>query len=50
MSHTVEDALNTLTTGTAKVLSEKELKEKLELGRPLRIKFGVDPTFYRYCR
>ncbi|MBK1853538.1 tyrosine--tRNA ligase [Verrucomicrobiaceae bacterium 5K15] len=44
MSHTVDDALNILTAGTAKVLSEKELKEKLELGRPLRIKLGVDPT------
>lgn len=44
MSHTVDDALNILTTGTAKVLSAKELKDKLELGRPLRIKFGVDPT------
>ena len=44
MTNSVEDALNILTSGTAKVLSEKELKEKLELGRPLRIKFGVDPT------
>lgn len=44
MTHSVEEALNILTTGTAKVLSEKELKEKLELGRPLRIKLGVDPT------
>ena len=44
MPHTVEHALNILTTGTAKVISEKELKEKLELGRPLRIKLGVDPT------
>ncbi|BDS08402.1 tyrosine--tRNA ligase [Oceaniferula spumae] len=44
MSHTVDDALNILTAGTAKVLSPKELKEKLELGRPLRIKLGVDPT------
>ncbi len=33
-----------LTTGTAKVLSEKELLEKLRLGRPLRVKLGVDPT------
>ncbi len=33
-----------LTAGTAKVLSEKELLEKLRLGRPLRIKLGVDPT------
>lgn len=44
MTHSVDEALNTLTTGTAKVLSEKELQEKLKLGRPLRIKFGVDPT------
>ncbi len=44
MSLPIEDALNILTSGTAKVLSEKELKEKLELGRPLRIKLGVDPT------
>ncbi|MGB2185351.1 MAG: tyrosine--tRNA ligase [Akkermansiaceae bacterium] len=44
MTHSVEEALNILTSGTAKVLSEKELKEKLELGRPLRIKLGVDPT------
>lgn len=33
-----------LLAGTAKVLSEKELLEKLNLGRPLRIKLGVDPT------
>nr|WP_226895654.1 tyrosine--tRNA ligase [Luteolibacter marinus] len=33
-----------MTAGTAKVLSEKELLEKLQLGRPLRIKLGVDPT------
>ena len=38
------DILKKLTSGTAKVLSEKELTEKLELGRPLRIKLGVDPT------
>ena len=39
-----EQQLAQLTTGTAKVLSEKELLEKLRLGRPLRIKLGVDPT------
>ncbi len=44
MSNNIEEALSLLTTGTAKVLSTKELKEKLELGRPLRIKLGVDPT------
>ncbi|MGB6222274.1 tyrosine--tRNA ligase [Haloferula sp.] len=41
---TPEAQLDILTAGTAKVLSEKELLEKLRLGRPLRIKLGVDPT------
>ncbi|MFC7335913.1 tyrosine--tRNA ligase [Haloferula chungangensis] len=41
---TPEAQLEILTAGTAKVLSEKELLEKLRLGRPLRIKLGVDPT------
>ena len=36
--------LEQLIGGTAKVLSEKELAAKLELGRPLRVKLGVDPT------
>ena len=39
-----EQQLAHLTAGSAKVLSEKELLEKLRLGRPLRIKLGVDPT------
>jgi len=39
-----EEQLTRLTTGAAKVLSEKELLEKLRLGRPLRVKLGVDPT------
>jgi tyrosyl-tRNA synthetase len=39
-----EQQLTHLTAGTAKVLSEKELLDKLRLGRPLRIKLGVDPT------
>lgn len=39
-----EQQLAQLIAGTAKVLSEKELLEKLRLGRPLRIKFGLDPT------
>lgn len=39
-----EQQLSILTAGTAKVLSEKELLEKLRLGRPLRVKLGVDPT------
>ncbi len=39
-----KEALALLTAGTARVLSRKELAEKLELGRPLRVKLGVDPT------
>ncbi len=44
MSLPPEQQLTQLTAGTAKVLSEKELLEKLNLGRPLRVKLGVDPT------
>lgn len=40
----IDEALEILTSGTAKVLSRKQLKDKLTLGRPLRIKLGVDPT------
>src|SRR5205814_9968670 len=28
----------------AQIISENELREKLALGRPLRVKLGVDPT------
>ncbi|MFK7850927.1 MAG: tyrosine--tRNA ligase [Akkermansiaceae bacterium] len=41
---TPEQQLSLLTGGSAKVLSEKELLEKLQLNRPLRVKLGVDPT------
>ncbi|MCX5788162.1 MAG: tyrosine--tRNA ligase [Elusimicrobia bacterium] len=40
---TVED-LNRLTRGAVEVVSKGELEKKLNLGRPLRIKLGVDPT------
>jgi tyrosyl-tRNA synthetase len=36
--------LEFLLRGCAKVLSEQELSAKLRLGRPLRVKLGVDPT------
>src|SRR5256886_3014083 len=39
-----EEALAFLTQGAAEIISEDELREKLALGRPLRIKLGVDPT------
>lgn len=44
MSLPAAEQLRLLTAGTAKVLSEKELADKLALGRPLRVKLGVDPT------
>tara|TARA_B100001057_G_scaffold4196_1_gene3749 strand:+ start:699 stop:1880 length:1182 start_codon:yes stop_codon:yes gene_type:complete len=44
MSEAVDPALSQIVGGTSKVISEKELERKLEEGRPLRIKFGVDPT------
>jgi tyrosyl-tRNA synthetase len=39
-----DEALAFLKQGTAQIISEKELREKLALGRPLRVKLGVDPT------
>ncbi|MDQ6911936.1 MAG: tyrosine--tRNA ligase, partial [Verrucomicrobiota bacterium] len=39
-----DEALHFLSQGAAQIVSENELREKLSLGRPLRIKLGVDPT------
>src|ERR1700737_5187736 len=33
-----------LRLGGSQIVSEQELRKKLQEGRPLRIKFGVDPT------
>ena len=38
------DPLALLMDGTAEVVPEGELAEKLALGRPLRVKLGLDPT------
>lgn len=38
------EALAALTKGAAQIISEEELLQKLSLGRPLRIKLGVDPS------
>ncbi len=38
------EALARLQTGAAQIISEAELLQKLSLGRPLRVKLGVDPT------
>src|SRR6266550_1555465 len=39
-----DEALASLKEGAAQIISEHELRAKLALGRPLRVKFGVDPT------
>jgi tyrosyl-tRNA synthetase len=39
-----DEALSILRHGTAQIISEAELRQKLALGRPLRVKLGVDPT------
>ena len=41
---TIDEQLDILMGGTAVVISREELKERLKLGRPLRVKLGVDPT------
>ncbi|CAN5509037.1 tyrosine--tRNA ligase [soil metagenome] len=38
------DSFERLKLGAAQIISEQELRQKLSLGRPLRIKLGVDPT------
>jgi len=40
----IEAALAVIRAGTAAIVSEPELRAKLALGRPLRIKAGFDPT------
>jgi tyrosyl-tRNA synthetase len=39
-----DEALSILKLGAAQIISEAELGAKLALGRPLRVKLGVDPT------
>ena len=39
-----DEALALLNKGAAQIINEHELREKLALGRPLRVKLGVDPT------
>ena len=39
-----DDALELLKAGSAQIISEHELREKLALARPLRVKLGADPT------
>lgn len=40
----IEREIELLCSGAAKLVGYEELKERLSLGRPLRVKLGVDPT------
>lgn len=40
----IERQLDILCAGTSDVVSREELTKKLEKGKPLRVKFGIDPT------
>src|SRR5690625_311040 len=44
MMGTADDAVELLKRGVEEILLERELEERLALGRPLRIKAGFDPT------
>ncbi len=44
MKSAIDHALSVIRAGTADIVSEPELRAKLALGRPLRIKAGFDPT------
>ena len=41
---TIDEQLAILRRGAAEIISEDELRRKLQKGRPLRVKLGVDPT------
>lgn len=44
MDHEIKERAEALSRGAVEVISQGELAEKLRLGRPLRIKLGMDPT------
>ncbi len=41
---TIDEQLTYLRKGMAELITEEELGERLKLGRPLRVKLGLDPT------
>lgn len=41
---TIEQQMTILRRGTTEIISEADLIKKLEKGRPLRVKLGLDPT------
>jgi tyrosyl-tRNA synthetase len=43
---TIEDQLKFIKKGVEEIIPEDELIKKLKKGKPLRIKYGIDPTNY----
>jgi tyrosyl-tRNA synthetase len=41
---TIDEQLAILRRGTTEIISEADLRKKLESGKKLRVKLGVDPT------
>lgn len=41
---TIDEQLAILRRGTTEIISEEDLRKKLQRGTPLRVKLGVDPT------
>jgi len=41
---TIDQQIEILRRGTTEIISEADLRKKLESGKPLRVKLGVDPT------
>lgn len=44
MANDIERQLDIFCSGISDIVSREELKKKLEKGKPLRVKFGIDPT------
>lgn len=44
MTHTVEEQISYIKKGLAELIREEDLRARLKLGRPLRVKAGFDPT------
>ena len=40
----MEDAIKKIKRGIVEIISEEQLKKKLETKKHLRIKYGIDPT------
>jgi tyrosyl-tRNA synthetase len=40
----IEESIKLIKRGTVEIIEEKQLREKLSQGKPLRVKLGVDPT------